>query len=212
MRGLFIVLEGPEGAGKSTLALQLAEWLRERVAGRPTTVTLTREPGGTPVSDAIRTVLLDPGQQIAPLTEFLLYSASRAQHVEDVIRPALEAGGAVICDRFTASSVAYQGAGRGLDQEFVTDLNSRVSHGCLPDLTILLDIDPEKGLERIRRRGEADRLERADSGFHHRVAESFRSQSAAAGWLTLDGSLPAEEVAARAMAGLNGLLERWLEG
>ncbi len=209
MNGLFIALEGPEGAGKSTLAVHLAEVLRRRDAARAGMVLLTREPGGTPVSDAIRSVLLDPGQQIAPLTEFLLYSASRAQHVEDVIRPALTAGSLVICDRFTGSSLAYQGAGRGLDAEFVTGLSRRVTGDCVPDVTVLVDIDTEVGLTRIRSRGNADRLERADAAFHRRVAESFRAQAAEHDWLTVDGSLPQAEVAERVLSGLKERLDRW---
>lgn len=210
MSGLFLVLEGPEGAGKSTLAVRLAERLRERLAGTGTDVIMTREPGGTPVSDSIRTVLLDPGQHIAPLTEFLLYSASRAQHVEDVIRPALENGSVVICDRFTASSVAYQGAGRGLDGEFVKSLNSRVAQGLVPDLTVLLDVEVDVGMERIRSRGQADRLERADREFHRRVAESFRQQAGAAGWLRVDAAQPAEAVEAHVLREVDAMLEPWL--
>ncbi len=215
MRGLFVALEGPEGAGKSTLSVRLANRLREQLrasGGRAPDVILTREPGGTPVSDAIRSVLLDPGQQIAPLTEFLLYSASRAQHVVDVIAPALEQGAIVICDRFIASSVAYQGAGRGLDAGFVSDLNSKVAGGCLPDLTILLDVETSTGLERIRQRGQTDRLERADLAFHERVAESFRQQALAGGWLVVDASRDAAEVEQQVLESLEGLVAEWLAG
>lgn len=215
MRGLFVALEGPEGAGKSTLSVRLANRLREQLrasGGRAPDVILTREPGGTPVSDAIRSVLLDPGQQIAPLTEFLLYSASRAQHVVDVIAPALEQGAIVICDRFIASSVAYQGAGRGLDAGFVSDLNSKVAGGCLPDLTILLDVETSTGLERIRQRGQTDRLERADLAFHERVAESFRQQARTGDWLVVDASRDAAEVEQQVLESLEGLVAEWLAG
>ncbi len=213
MRGLFLVLEGPEGAGKSTLAVRLANRLRERfqaVGGHAPDVILTREPGGTPVSDAVRSVLLDPGQQIAPLTEFLLYSASRAQHVEDVILPALVSGAIVVCDRFAASSVAYQGAGRGLDLEFVRSLNARVAAGCEPDLTVLLDVDAGTGLQRIANRGQTDRLERADRAFHERVAASFRRQAAEGGWQVVDGSQPAAAVEAQVMERVGRLVDAWL--
>lgn len=215
VRGLFVALEGPEGAGKSTLSVRLANRLREQLrasGGRAPDVILTREPGGTPVSDAIRSVLLDPGQQIAPLTEFLLYSASRAQHVVDVIAPALEQGAIVICDRFIASSVAYQGAGRGLDAGFVSDLNSKVAGGCLPDLTILLDVETSTGLERIRQRGQTDRLERADLAFHERVAESFRQQARTGDWLVVDASRDAAEVEQQVLESLEGLVAEWLAG
>lgn len=212
MSGLFIVLEGPEGAGKSTVAQQLAGWLREQLAAHGSSarkVVLTKEPGGTPVGDAIRSVLLDPGQQIAPLTEFLLFSASRAQHVQDVIRPALEQGDAVICDRFTASSVAYQGAGRGLDQELVSCLNRTVSQQLQPDLTVLLDIDAGMGLRRIAARGEADRLEQADPAFHARVQASFLEQARQGDWLVVDAAQPQQLVFEQVTAGLHDRLGRW---
>lgn len=209
MNGLFLVLEGPEGAGKSTLAVRLAQHLREKLAGTGTDIILTKEPGGTPVSESIRHTLLDPGLHISPLTEFLLYSASRAQHVEDVVRPALQNGSIVICDRFTASSVAYQGAGRGLDQEFIRELNQRVARGCVPDLTILLDVDVEVGMERIRSRGQADRLEQADREFHRRVVESFREQARADGWLRVDAGQAAEAVEAQVLTAVDAMLEPW---
>ena len=209
MRGLFIVLEGPEGAGKSTLARRLAERLAERAAAAE--IVLTREPGGTPVSDAIRSVLLDPGLAVDALTEFLLYSASRAQHVADVIRPALERGAIVICDRFYGSSVAYQGAGRGLPADFVAGLNDTVVGDCRPDATVLLDIDSSVGLERIRLRGQTDRLERADLAFHERVAQSFRQQAATGGWLTVDAARPQDEVEHQVLAGLEGVIGTWLQ-
>ncbi len=210
MRGLFVVLEGPEGAGKSTLARALSALLAAE-AGEDR-VVLTREPGGTPTSDAVRDVLLDTRFDMAPLTEFLLYSASRAQHVEQVIRPALDAGKAVICDRFSGSSVAYQGAGRGVDAAFVRELNARVSQGCIPDLTILVDIDPELGLQRIASRGRPDRLESADLAFHRRVAESFREQAAAGDWFVLDGTRAQAEVLGDASSMLLERARSWLRG
>lgn len=214
MKGPFVVLEGPEGAGKSTVSRLLTDWLQQQLQehGSPIRkVVLTKEPGGTPVGEAIRSVLLDPGQQIEALTEFLLFSASRAQHVKDVIRPALDGGAAVICDRFTASSVAYQGAGRGLDAGLIRLLNGQVSQGVQPDLTILLDIDSGLGLERIRARGIADRLERADREFHERVADSFRQQAAESDWLVVDASRPEEEVLATVTSGVSSRLRKWLD-
>lgn len=204
MNGRFIVLEGPEGAGKSTV---LQELVRALQAGSPgLEVVCTREPGGTPLGDAIREVLLDPDHTVSPLAEYLLYSASRAQHVEEVIRPALDRGALVVSDRFFASSVAYQGAGRGVEAAFIDDLNARVAGGLMPDLTILLDLPAEEGLRRIRARGAADRLERLNGSFHERVAESFRRQAAAGGWLTVNAARPPGEVAADVLRAVQGIL------
>ncbi len=169
----FIVFEGPEGAGKSTQIRHLSE--RLRAGGIPP--LLTREPGGTPAADAIREVILNPELNINPLAEFLLYSASRAQHVAEVIQPALERQELIISDRYFGASVAYQGYGRGLELDFIYDLSQRVTLGIRPDLVILLDIDPSLGLERIAQRGQTDRLERADLAFHRRVRQGFLRQA-----------------------------------
>ena len=192
MKGLFIVLEGPEGSGKSTqlsrLAARLGQLGREPV--------ITREPGGTPAGDAIRQVLLDPSLDITPLTEFLLYSASRAQHVAEVIRPALLAGKLVISDRFFGASIAYQGYGRGLELPFIAELTERVTGGLKPDLTLLFDLEPQRGLGRIAVRGSKDRLEQADLAFHQRVREGFLQQAQAdPSWIVLDATLPQEVLA-----------------
>ena len=179
----FIVFEGPEGAGKTTQIARLGERL-ERSGIFP---VITREPGGTPAADAIRNIILDPTLTINPLSEFLLYSASRAQHVEEVIKPALDAGKTVISDRFFGASVAYQGYGRGLELDFVYELSERVTLGIKPDLMILLDLDPRKGLERVAARGQKDRLELADLAFHKRVREGFLNQAKEnKSWTVLD--------------------------
>ncbi len=204
-RGLFLVFEGPEGAGKSTQISRLAE----RLAAVGRDVLLTREPGGTRAGDAIRDVLLDPDQVIYPLTEFLLYSASRAQLVSEVIAPALAAGKDVVSDRFAGASVAYQAYGRGLDLDLVTDLNARATGGLEPDLTVLLDIEPEAGLRRAGARSEQDRLEAAGLAFHRRVREGYLAQAAAdPTWLVIDASAPADDVAAAVWAGVAPLLDR----
>ncbi|HKI55752.1 MAG TPA: dTMP kinase [Trueperaceae bacterium] len=190
--GCLIVFEGPEGAGKSTQVALVAARLRE--AGIAATVT--REPGGTPTGDAIRELLLHAEVAIDPLVEFLLYSASRAQHVREVILPALERGEVVVSDRFAAASTAYQGYGRGLDLGFVADLSRRVTAGVRPDLTLLLDLDPVVGLERVAGRGARDRLERAGLDFHRRVREGFLAQAAEdASWLVLDAAQPPGRIA-----------------
>lgn len=169
MPGLFITFEGPEGAGKSTQLARLVQALQ----GRGLSVTVTREPGGTPLGTRVREVLLDPALDMHPLPEFLLYSASRAQLVQDVIRPALSRGEVVVCDRYFDSSLAYQGAGRGLPLELLRGITQEVTGGLIPDLTLLLDLDPEIGLERAAARGQPDRLERADLAFHQRVRQGF---------------------------------------
>lgn len=183
-RGLFVAFEGPEGGGKSTQLLRLAA--RLQTDGLDPIVT--REPGGTPAADRIRDVILDAELRVDPLTELLLYAASRAQHVREVIAPALEDGRIVLTDRFAAASVAYQGYGRGIDLAFVRSLNERVTDGLAPDLTLLFDLDPEVGLARVHERGTLDRLEGADVAFHVRVREGFLAQAEAdpERWLVLD--------------------------
>jgi dTMP kinase len=157
-RGRVITLEGPEGIGKTTAARHLAEWLRER--GR--TVVLTQEPGGTPLGDEIRRIVLHMrgmSDDLDPRADALLYAAGRAQHVERVIRPALERGEWVVCARYLDSSLAYQGAGYGNDMAELRRLQGFATGGLLPDLTLLLDVPVEIGLERTRRRAEWNRFE-----------------------------------------------------
>ncbi|MFO7546683.1 MAG: dTMP kinase [Trueperaceae bacterium] len=191
--GRFIVFEGPEGSGKSTQISRLAERLRS--LGRDP--LLTREPGGTPAGEAVRSVLLDPRYHIAPLAEFLLYAACRAQHVEDVIAPALAAGRDVVSDRFGGASVAYQGYGRGLDLELIHDVNLRATAGLRPDLTLLLDLDPADGLRRAEARAGHDRLEAESLAFHLRVREGFLEQARHdRTWQVIDASGSEETVAA----------------
>ena len=195
MSGLFISFEGPEGAGKSTQIERLAR--RLDAAGVP--CTLTREPGGTPLGMQVRSVLLDHDLDIDPLSEFLLYSASRAQLVRDVIRLALHSGEVVICDRYADSSAAYQGAGRGLEARFIGEVTWEATGGLRPHITVLLDLDPETGLKRAAARGQPDRLERADLGFHRRVRQGFLDLAAAEPerFLVLDGQLSAEALEAQ---------------
>lgn len=188
MPGLFIAFEGPEGAGKST-QLRL---LNDRLRADGMKPLLTKEPGGTPVGERLRDLVLDPALSMVPLTEFLLYTASRAQLVAEVLRPALAAGRLVLCDRFTGASVAYQGYGRGLPLEVIHDFTRQATGGLKPDLTLLFDLEPEVGLARVARRGQKDRLEQADLSFHQRVREGFLKQAGAdPTWVTLDAAAPA---------------------
>lgn len=171
MSGLFITFEGIEGCGKSTQAQRLRAHLEERGYK----VTLTREPGGTAIGEAIRGILLDPAHAaMTPLTELLLYQAARVQHVEEVIETALGAGAIVVCDRYTDSTLAYQGAGRNLSPALIDAVvTSETLAQRAPDLTLLLDIDVETGLERSRNEQEWDRIEQESIAFHERVRDGF---------------------------------------
>ena len=167
-RGLFFAFEGVEGCGKSTQVKLLYEALEEQ--GRK--VIVTREPGGTRIAERVRHVVLDPDcKEMDPKTEALLYAASRAQHVAEVIRPALEAGSVVLCDRYLDSSLAYQGVARGLGEEDVMRLNVWATDETLPDLVILLHLDAEIGLARTK--GDPDRMEQEDVAFHRKVGEAY---------------------------------------
>ena len=169
-RGLFVVLEGPEGAGTTTLAAALA--LRMRDDGAE--VVTVREPGGTPVAEALRSELLDAEREFTAEAELLYMVTARADLVTRVIRPALEAGKIVLSDRYDLSTLAYQGAGRGLAREQVTWVNAAATGGLTPDLTLVLDLDPAIGRQRQRSAGKgADRLEREDAEFHDRVAAEY---------------------------------------
>lgn len=191
MTGRLVAFEGGEGSGKSTQVARLAATL-----GR--NVFVTRQPGGTPVGQIIRGLLLDPLQHISDRAEALLYAADRAQHVDEVIRPALTAGATVICDRWVDSSIAYQAYGRGMDPAWIGDLSRWATGGLVPDLTILLDIPAAVGLERAGRRGAADRLEQAGAAFHRRVRSAYLelAGTAPSRYLVLDATLPADELAA----------------
>jgi len=169
-RGVFLSFEGVEGCGKSTQIVLLHEYLVAQ--GRDCMVT--REPGGTPIAEAIRALVLDPAHEaMTPETELLLYAAARAQHVRERIEPALAAGQVVLCDRYADSTTAYQGGGRGFDRAKLAQLHEWATGGRWPDRTFLLDLPAEAGLERARLRGRKDRIEREDIAFHQRVRAGF---------------------------------------
>jgi dTMP kinase len=171
--GRFITLEGIEGAGKSTVAKFARDFLQERGI----TVCLTREPGGTPLAERVRQLVLDrQGEPITPVTETLLMFAARGLHVENLIRPALARGEWVVCDRFTDATRAYQGAGRGVNGEWIEQLATQVQRGLKPDCTLLLDLPVAMGLERVRQRSGAsptDRFEEEPARFFERVRNEY---------------------------------------
>jgi len=173
-RGVFITLEGGEGVGKSTNLAYVAELVQ--AAGHA--VVVTREPGGTPLAERIRELLLQrAGEGVAETTELLLIFAARAQHIERVIRPALAQGKWVVCDRFTDATYAYQGGGRGLDTDAIDQLQQLVQRGLEPDLTLLLDAPTEIGQGRARARGELDRFESEQTAFFERVRQAYLLQA-----------------------------------
>ena len=199
---MFVTVEGIEGSGKSTLLSSLSSFLRER--GHE--VVTTREPGGTPLGDALRRVFVTPGLAIAPMSEAFLVNASRAQHVVDVIEPALRDGKIVLCDRFGDATLAYQGYGRGVDLSTLAALVAHATRGRSPDLTLLVDIDVRLSQARVAARAVAsgaaiDRLEREDLAFHERVRAGYLELARAdARIAVLDGVLAPETLLARAAA------------
>jgi dTMP kinase len=198
-RGFFITFEGPEGSGKST-QLRL---LSERLAGQGREILETAEPGGTPIGLQIRRVLLDAkNRELCPTAELLLMFAARAQNVDQWILPALSKGQVVLCDRFTDSTLVYQGTGRGLGAEVVYELDRIACRGLVPDLTLIIDIDSEKGLARAKLRDrEAQavetRMEEQDSAFHAQVREAYRrlAEDEPKRIRLIDGDRPPEAVA-----------------
>ncbi|HWJ85771.1 MAG TPA: dTMP kinase [Cellulomonas sp.] len=199
--GLFVSLEGGDGAGKSTQARLLRDWLE--AAGRE--VVLTREPGGTPLGQLLRDAVLH-GDHVDARTEALLYATDRAHHVASLVRPALARGAVVVTDRYLDSSVAYQGSGRDLGADEVESLSLWATDGLLPALTVLLDLDPVLGRSRLT--GDPDRLERAGDEFHRRTREAFLSRAAAdpGRWLVLDATQPPEVLAAAIRARVEEVL------
>lgn len=195
MSGLFITLEGPEGAGKSTNREYLAERLREQGLD----VVLTREPGGTPLAEKVRELLLAPAAEpMASDTELLLVFAARAQHLAEVIRPALQRSAVVLCDRFTDATYAYQGGGRGVAVERIEQLEHFVQGDLRPDLTLIFDLPVEVGLSRAAARGRLDRFEQEGMAFFESVRSAYlsRAQMAPQRYRVLDAAQPLTAVQA----------------
>ena len=193
--GKFIAIEGTEGVGKSTNLAFVRDWLEARGID----VLVTREPGGTPLAEEIRALLLaNRDEAVAPTAELLLIFAARAQHLAEVIRPALDRGVWVLSDRFTDATYAYQGGGRGLDKALIAELEARVQSDLRPDLTLILDIDPAQGLARAAERGELDRFEQESIDFFNRVRQAYseRASQAPSRYALIDAGQPLEEVQA----------------
>lgn len=207
MTGLFITLEGPEGAGKSTNREYLAAHLRAQGLD----VVLSREPGGTPLAERIRELLLTPSDEaMASDTELLLVFAARAQHLAQVIRPALARGAVVLCDRFTDATYAYQGGGRGLSQERIAALETFVQGDLRPDLTLIFDLPVEVGLARASARGRLDRFEQEGRAFFDAVRNAYLQRAAAdaSRYRVVDAAQSLSEVQLSLDALLPELLER----
>ncbi len=185
MSGLFIAFEGADGCGKSTQLRFLADYLESlRIS-----VVRTREPGGCPISEKIRDIVLDKDNtQMSSVTEAMLYAAARAQHVSQVIKPAIDNGEIVLCDRFLYSSLAYQGYGRQLGVEKVRKINEIAVQGYMPDVTVFLKMPPERAFERMNELKEHDRIEREDMSFHRRVYDGFTELSKSEDIMSIDGS------------------------
>lgn len=208
MKGRFITFEGGEGGGKSSQIPLLAERLRQQ--GRE--VILTREPGGSPMAERIRALLVtgEPGA-LTPMGELLLMEAARAQHVAELIRPALQRGAWVVCDRFTDSTTAYQGFGRGLPMERIQSLNQWATEGRQPDLTLLLDLDPVMGLARAKgRAGTEVRFEAEALEFHQRVRQGFLTlaEREPERFVVVDATQPLERVAEAVWQGVERMNDR----
>lgn len=206
MTGLFITLEGPEGAGKSTNR----EYLAERLRAEGIDVVLTREPGGTPLAERIRELLLAPSDEaMCADTELLLVFAARAQHLDQVIRPALVRGAVVLCDRFTDATYAYQGGGRGLSQARIATLETFVQGALRPDLTLVFDLPVEVGLARASARGRLDRFEQEGRAFFDAVRSTYleRAQAQPQRYRLVDAAQTLEQVQVQLDALLPQLLD-----
>ncbi|WP_041523578.1 dTMP kinase [Gilvimarinus agarilyticus] len=205
--GKFITIEGTEGVGKSTNLAFVHDWL----TARGIDVLVTREPGGTPLAEQLRELLLATREEpVAHNAELLMVFAARAQHLEQVVKPALAQGRWVLCDRFTDATYAYQGGGRGLDKTVISELEQLVQGALRPDLTLVLDIEPELGLQRAAARAELDRFEREDIAFFNRVRQAYRERAEAnpAHYAQVDAGQPLSDVQSDIEACLKRLLSK----
>ncbi len=208
MDGKLIVFEGVEGCGKTTQLERSRQWLEAR---HPNVIS-TREPGGTQLGAGIRQLLLQSEDEpIHDRTELLLYAADRAQHVEKFLRPQLERGALILCDRYTDSTIAYQGYGRGLDLKLIDQLNQVATSGLQSDLTLWLDLPVELGFERMKQRGKRDRIEQASLDFHRRVQAGFvrLAQENPDRIVRIDSSGSEFSVAEQIKAAISQALTRW---
>ena len=206
MRGRFITIEGGEGAGKSTMMSRVADWL-ERAGHR---VVTTREPGGTVLAEKLRDILLDRNNiSLSGQAELLLMFAARSQHLDELIRPTLARGDCVLCDRFTDATWAYQGGGRGLPREEIATLENLVQGDFQPDLTLLLDLPVEQGMQRATARSQADRFETESIGFFEKVRKAYlaRADAEPHRFAVVDASLDVEAVWAQIETVLGARLE-----
>jgi dTMP kinase len=207
-RGLFITVEGGEGVGKSTNI----EFLEQHLKSQGVDLILSREPGGTPLAENIRRLLLQVGEEpVSEITELLLMFAARAQHIQQVIEPALAAGHWVLCDRFTDATYAYQSGGRGMAAATVQQLERLVQGELRPDYTLLLDAPVEVGMQRARGRGELDRFEREQLDFFHRVRNTYLklAEESSGRYRIIDASLPLDQVQTQLDKVCSELLACW---
>lgn len=206
MEKILITMEGPDGAGKSTQIAMLKEYFEKQ--GK--SVLVTRDPGGNKISEAVRSVILNKEYtEMAPVTELLLYASARAQLVAEVVKPALDAGTVVICDRFVDSNAVYQGIARGLGIDTVYAVNQYALQGVEVLLTIHLDLSAEEGIKRKKNQAELDRMEMEDISFHQQVVEGYRTLAAQNPQriVTIDATLPAEEIHAKILGAVSAKLQ-----
>ena len=206
MRGRFITFEGGEGAGKSTVLGAARRLLDRRCVGH----RVTREPGGTPLGESVRKLVLDPGHPaVCAEAEVLLMFAARAQHVVETIRPALDAGLWVVSDRYTDASFAYQGGGRGVPVAEIEALERWAAFGLVPDRTFLLDVPVDEGMRRVATRGESDRMERETNPFFERVREAYleRARREPRRFVVIDATRPLESVVTEVLDRIGGMID-----